>query len=155
MSHPYPSRRQFIKWTGGTLAALTLPACAEDEEQGYQKPRDYNSPVENPSQENLTPQMMDPLYGEVTAEEISDWEANGVLTPNEPGEWADKIVGHYPMVKKAGDQVTIIVPHAMDEDHYIEAIYLKGSGGEVVASKRLSSSDEYAIAEFTVSENRN
>lgn len=152
MHHLHPSRRNFIKWTSGTLAALTLPACAEDEEVKY-RPGSYTLPTSTPNGEEPRPEEMMPVEMEgISEEEITAWEEAGVLTANEPGDWADKIVGHYPMVKKSGDRVMVMVPHAMDEEHYIEAIYLKNYNGELVASKRLSASDDYATAEFTISD---
>ena len=140
------SRRRFVKLSSGSLAILAMPGCAEDPisvdtNQGEMPGGQVMGGMD------VTPDT--PV--ELTAEQIAAWEAPGVLTSDEPGEWGEKIVGHYPIMKKQGDQVSVVVPHPMDADHYIEAIYLKDSAGELIAGKLFSASDDLAYAEFTVS----
>ena len=140
----YLSRRKFVHWGSATLALITFPGCAEEV-------------IDEPPENNYTPSTTPPMIeeevgGEITLEQIGEWESDGVLSPNDPGEWGEKIIGHYPIMQRNQDQVTVFVPHPMDEEHYIEAIYLKDDSGMVVASQRLSGTDELAFASFTVSE---
>ena len=81
---------------------------------------------------------------------IEAWEAAGVLTPNDPGEWESKIVGHYPIVVPEGNTINVIVPHPMDADHYIEAIYVKSEAGDVIGYQEFTPEDAMAMASFEV-----
>lgn len=137
------SRRQFVKWSSSSLALFAFPGCGDNEV--LTPPREYTPPMTQPTSGGNTTL-------EVTLEQIEAWESVGVLTPNEPGDWAEKIVGHYPIMRKRSDQVSVLVPHPMNEDHYIEAIYVKGSDGSLLASQSFSPNDEIAFAEFTITE---
>ena len=70
--------------------------------------------------------------------QIRRWEQNGILTPASPGAWGEKIAGHYPIAIREPGGIRIRVAHPMDEDHYIEAIYLKDAEGTVLGVTALS-----------------
>ena len=80
-------------------------------------------------------------------EYVYDYEYTGVLTADEPGQWGEKIAGHYPLVSIDENMVTVHVAHPMDADHYIEAIYLKDSEGHLLGFAKLSPSDQ-AVAQL-------
>uniref|UniRef100_A0A7S1UHS7 Desulfoferrodoxin ferrous iron-binding domain-containing protein n=1 Tax=Phaeomonas parva TaxID=124430 RepID=A0A7S1UHS7_9STRA len=68
-------------------------------------------------------------------EKIAAMEAsNTVLTPAEPGQWAGKEGKHTPQLTIADGKASVIVPHGMSDDHYIEFVYLKNAAGEIVAA---------------------
>ena len=112
------SRRRLLKL--GSVAALTsiLPGCAD-----------------TPTATMTTPMSDEPnpMMGQV---EI--WEQMGILTPNEPGEWGEKIAGHFPIVYRKPGGVMVSVAHPMDPEHYIEGIYLKDGSGRVLGVQELT-----------------
>ncbi|MEE2644691.1 MAG: desulfoferrodoxin family protein [Myxococcota bacterium] len=85
-----------------------------------------------------------------TLERIAAWEESEILTPSAPGMWGDKIVDHFPLVTAEGPRVDVLVPHPMEEDHFIEAIYLRDSSGQVIAYQALSPLNEFAFGSFWV-----
>ena len=69
------------------------------------------------------------------------WAAPVVRTKEAPGPWETKINGHTPRIKMIGDEVTVKVPHPMDPDHYIVAIYVTDQSGNVIGKTQLKPGD--------------
>ena len=76
------------------------------------------------------------------------WSAPIVRSGDRPGPWADKVNAHTPTVEIGLEGATITVPHPMDEEHYVAALYLTDSTGEVIAKKQLNP-QEYPEARYT------
>lgn len=115
------NRRQALKIGGSSLAALFLAACGGDEV----------------NEEGMGGEMMN-----VDAEmKIAEWEAQGIVTPNEPAEWGEKIAGHYPIATINEGVISVVVPHPMSEEHYIAGIYVRDEAGALVGFQELSPTD--------------
>ena len=76
------------------------------------------------------------------------WAAPIVRSGDRPGPWADKVNSHTPSVEVGLGTATVTVPHPMDADHYIAALYLTNTNGAVIAKKQLNP-QEYQEAQYT------
>ena len=108
-------RREALQVMGAAMASTWLIGCGDEATSGTMTPA---SPDDNA--------------------QIRRWEQNGILTPASPGAWGEKIAGHYPIAIREPGGIRIRVAHPMDEDHYIEAIYLKDAEGTVLGVTALS-----------------
>ena len=71
-------------------------------------------------------------------------EAKGsIYTAAEPGEY--NAAKHVPVITtpaKSGGVAKIVVPHSMEDDHWIQYIWAKDAAGAIVAGKKLAPSDK-------------
>ena len=62
-------------------------------------------------------------------------EAGGVLRAGAPGRWAGKEAKHVPVVTLAAAgaaaKVTVVVPHGLEVEHFVDAIWVKNQNDEV------------------------
>ena len=137
MSHGIINRRKAVQYVGVAVTSSWLYGCGDDA---------VNVDMKSPKAPSAEPDVMmprvvpEPMLSDLTG--LEEWEKAGVLTPSEPGEWADKIAGHYPIAVLETDGVRVSVAHPMDEDHYISTIYLKDAAGRLITVKELEPGDE-------------
>ncbi|KAG8460091.1 hypothetical protein KFE25_014236 [Diacronema lutheri] len=85
---------------------------------------------------NSTPAVSDELKAE-----IAPLEAKKVLTVADPGEFAGKEGKHVPTIAVAESKATIVVPHGMEEAHWIQYIWAKNESGALIGAVKLSHTD--------------
>jgi len=83
---------------------------------------------------------------------VAQWEAKGLLTAEAPGKWSGKIAGHYPIANVVGNTVSVVTPHGMSGEHFIEAIYIKDASGKLLGLTKFTPEDSAALASFQLAD---
>ena len=78
---------------------------------------------------------------EIVAKIMQMEAENDVLTPESPGEWAGKEGKHVPQLAVEDGKAVVVVPHGMDEEHFIPFVYITNSSGELVAAVEFEQSE--------------
>ena len=74
--------------------------------------------------------------------------AGVIYTSDSPGQWAQKVGGHAPIISKNGQKVTISTKHPMSASHFIVRHTLVLADGTVVGSKTFAPTDTQAVSTF-------
>ncbi len=140
MSAHTSNRRQFLQNIGlGTAAIATLPifGCGDKDDDTGGGGGDGGATV-NDDWEAMA----------------ADLEAAGIFTPDDPGEWEGKEGSHTPSVSASGTSVTVVTDHGMsvDEDHWIDHIYLRDQDGVVVGLQMFDGTEAEASSTFSLPE---
>uniref|UniRef100_A0A7R9YEN7 Desulfoferrodoxin ferrous iron-binding domain-containing protein n=1 Tax=Pinguiococcus pyrenoidosus TaxID=172671 RepID=A0A7R9YEN7_9STRA len=75
---------------------------------------------------------------------------NEVLTAEAPGPWAGKEGKHVPLLSLADGKASVVVPHGMDDSHFIQYIYIKNPDGDVVAAVEYKVGEMDGVAQGTL-----
>jgi len=138
------NRRRALKTLGTiSLAAIYLPGCGGDD--------DDPTGMGGQSAIGGTPTTGGvPGMDSDTEQLIANWESGGLLTPNAPGMWAEKVAGHFPIATVSENTISVVTPHPMDAEHWIEAIYIKDAEGNLLGFQAFEAGTGTAAATFEV-----
>ncbi len=71
-----------------------------------------------------------------------------IFTEKEQGKWDGKAGSHVPKVTVAGNKVSLVTEHGMNDSHYIVRHTLVDSAGKMLGAKTFFPSDEKAQSAF-------
>ena len=147
------NRRAIMKLAAVSMAQLWLLGCGEDPIQvQVENPKDGQPNASDSESPTTEVAMEDGAEADSFDARASVWETQGLHTPAKPGEWGDKIVGHYPVARVHNDIIDVRVYHPMDADHFIQAIYLKNVEGQIIEYAEFDSTANSAEATFKVTD---
>ena len=89
----------------------------------------------------------------------AQWEADAagleevrIFSAADPGEWEGKEGSHVAQLTVDGETATALTTHGMEEDHWVDVIYVRNQDDVVIAYQTFLGTDAEANFDFTIPE---